>query len=98
MVSWLPLYHDMGLVGFCMLPMAAGIDLVLGAPQDFMAKSAAMDGVDLRSSAARPQRAPTSRGCLLTRALRRAPKLDLSSLRIALNGAEPVDPASVQTR
>ncbi|MEL7209657.1 MAG: AMP-binding protein, partial [Actinomycetota bacterium] len=37
MVSWLPLYHDMGLVGFCILPMSAGIDLVLGAPQDFLA-------------------------------------------------------------
>ncbi|MGZ4683592.1 MAG: AMP-binding protein, partial [Acidimicrobiales bacterium] len=31
-----------------------------------------------------------------TRALRRAEVLDLSRLRIALNGAEPVDPASVE--
>src|SRR3954447_26405726 len=37
MVSWLPLYHDMGLVGFCMLPLSAGIDVVIGAPQDFLA-------------------------------------------------------------
>ena len=36
-VSWLPLYHDMGLVGFCMLPLSTGTDLVLGAPQDFLA-------------------------------------------------------------
>src|SRR5947209_271422 len=28
MVSWLPLYHDMGLVGFCMLPLSSGTDLV----------------------------------------------------------------------
>ena len=36
-VGWLPLYHDMGLVGFCMLPLSSGTDLVLGAPQDFLA-------------------------------------------------------------
>src|SRR6478735_3313624 len=37
MVSWLPLYHDMGLVGFLALPMTRGVDLVQAAPQDFMA-------------------------------------------------------------
>ncbi|MFV0257943.1 MAG: AMP-binding protein, partial [Acidimicrobiales bacterium] len=31
LVSWLPLSHDMGLVGFCILPMPTGLDLVLGA-------------------------------------------------------------------
>ena len=38
MVSWLPLYHDMGLVGFLALPMTMGVELVQAAPQDFMAK------------------------------------------------------------
>ena len=28
MVSWLPLYHDMGLVGFLALPMTKGVELV----------------------------------------------------------------------
>ncbi len=37
MVSWLPLYHDMGLVGFLAIPMTAGVPLVQAAPQDFMA-------------------------------------------------------------
>ncbi len=36
-VSWLPLYHDMGLVGILTTAMAFGNELVLGAPQDFMA-------------------------------------------------------------
>ena len=37
MMSWLPLYHDMGLVGFLALPMTKGVDLVQAAPQDFLA-------------------------------------------------------------
>ena len=38
MVSWLPLYHDMGLVGFLSIPMTTGCELVQAAPQDFLAK------------------------------------------------------------
>ena len=38
MVSWLPLYHDMGLVGFLSIPMTNGCQLVQAAPQDFLAK------------------------------------------------------------
>ncbi|MBG7604323.1 MAG: AMP-binding protein, partial [Actinobacteria bacterium] len=37
MVSWLPLYHDMGLIGFLALPMTKGVDLITAAPQDFLA-------------------------------------------------------------
>ena len=37
LVSWLPLYHDMGLVGFLAMPMTKGVDLVQAAPQDFLA-------------------------------------------------------------
>src|SRR6202011_774904 len=36
-VSWLPLYHDMGLIGLLTLPMTLGMDLVLASPQDFLA-------------------------------------------------------------
>ena len=96
MVSWLPLYHDMGLVGFCILPMSTGIDLVLGAPQDFMASPGRwMEWISTYGGTATA--GPNFSYVLATRALRRSPTtLDLSSLRIALNGAEPVDPASVR--
>ncbi len=96
MVSWLPLYHDMGLVGFLILPMAQGISLVLGAPQDFLASpSRWMEWISTYGGTATA--GPNFSYVLATRALNRSKQtLDLSRLRIALNGAEPVDPASVR--
>ena len=96
LVSWLPLYHDMGLVGFCILPMSAGIDLVLGAPQDFLASPGRwMEWISTYGGTATA--GPNFSYVLATRALRRSKQtLDLSRLRIALNGAEPVDPDSVR--
>ncbi len=95
MVSWLPLYHDMGLVGFCILPLSAGLPLVLGAPQDFLAKPGRwMEWISTYGGTATA--GPNFSYVLATRALKRSKEtLDLSRLRIALNGAEPVDPASV---
>lgn len=94
-VSWLPLYHDMGLVGMLSIPMTTGRSLVLGAPQDFLGAPARwMQWVsDHRGTVTA---GPNFSWVLATRALRRARDLDLSSLRIALNGAEPVDPRTVE--
>ena len=38
MVSWLPLYHDMGLIGCLLLPLLAGFELRLLRPQTFLAR------------------------------------------------------------
>lgn len=38
MVSWLPVYHDMGLVGCLMLPMLTGLDTWLLRPPTFLAR------------------------------------------------------------
>jgi fatty-acyl-CoA synthase len=94
MVSWLPLYHDMGLVGFLAIPMTTGVDLVQAAPQDFMAHPGNwMQWIsDWRGTATA---GPNFSWVLATRALRRAEGLDLSSLTLALSGAEPVDPKAV---
>jgi fatty-acyl-CoA synthase len=94
MVSWLPLYHDMGLVGFLALPMTMGVDLVQAAPQDFLAHPGNwMQWIsDWQGTATA---GPNFSWVLATRALRRAADLDLSTLTLALSGAEPVDPKAV---
>jgi len=94
LVSWLPLYHDMGLVGLFTLGMSTGTPLVLGAPTDFMAgPSRWMEWMSTYGGTATA--GPNFSYVLAARALRRGDGLDLSRLRVALNGAEPVDPATV---
>lgn len=97
LVSWLPLYHDMGLVGLLLLGMAQGVELVLAAPQDFLGDPGRwMEWIAKYGGTATA--GPNFSWVLAARALRlRKEPLDLSSLRIALNGAEPVDPATVRT-
>ena len=95
MVSWLPLYHDMGLVGFLALPMLKGVQLVQAAPQDFMAHPGSwMQWIsDWKGTATA---GPNFSWVLATRALKRMKDIDLSSLTLALSGAEPVDPVAVE--
>ena len=94
-VSWLPLYHDMGLIGLLMTPMLHGFELVLGAPQDFLAAPASwLEWIsEYRGTITA---GPNFSYALAARALRRAGALDLSSWRLALNGAETVDPGAVE--
>ena len=95
MVSWLPLYHDMGLVGFLSLPMTRGVQLVQAAPQDFLAKPGNwMQWISDWGGTATA--GPNFAWVLATRALARMHDLDLSSLTMALSGAEPVDPNAVE--
>jgi fatty-acyl-CoA synthase len=94
LVSWLPLYHDMGLVGLFSLSVTTGTALVLGAPTDFMSGPGRwMEWMSTYGGTATA--GPNFSYVLAARALRRADQLDLSRLRIALNGAEPVDPGTV---
>lgn len=95
MVSWLPLYHDMGLVGFLSIPMTTGVQLVQAAPQDFMAKPGHwMQWISDHGGTATA--GPNFSWVLATRALQRMEGLDLSTLTLALSGAEPVDPNAVE--
>jgi fatty-acyl-CoA synthase len=96
LVSWLPLYHDMGLIGLLTIPMISGADLVLAPPQDFLASPGRWLQW-LSTYGGTGTAGPNFSYALAARAMKRASGLDLSRWRIALNGAEPVDPASVRS-
>lgn len=89
-VSWLPLYHDMGLVGILTSASVFGVDLVLAGPQTFMASPARWVKW-LSEYRGTITAGPNFSWVLATRAMKRLDGLDLSPLRVALNGAEPVD-------
>ena len=94
LVSWLPLYHDMGLVGLMTLSMITGNELVLAAPQDFLASPIRwMEWISEFGGTATA--GPNFSYALAARALGRSAPLDLSRWRVALNGAEPVNPATM---
>jgi fatty-acyl-CoA synthase len=95
LVSWLPLYHDMGLVGCLAIPMTIGAHLVQAAPQDFLAHPGNWMQW-LSDSRATCTAGPNFAWVLATRALKRMSGLDLSPLTLALSGAEPIDPDAVE--
>ncbi|MDW7739853.1 MAG: AMP-binding protein [Bacillota bacterium] len=99
-VSWLPLYHDMGLIGLLTVPMTVGCSLVLASPQDFLSRPA--DWMRwMHNFKGTVTSGPNFSWVLAARAFKRmtdtGEMLDLSGIRLALNGAEPVDPDVVET-
>jgi fatty-acyl-CoA synthase len=95
MASWLPLFHDMGMVGFLTIPMVVGIELVIVTPTDFLRRPLLWAELISRHGAT-VTAAPNFAYAVVARQLGRADgPLDLSTLRFALNGAEPIDPDAV---
>jgi fatty-acyl-CoA synthase len=96
MVSWLPLFHDMGMVGFLTVPMTTGLELVSVTPPDFLSRPLLWAEL-ISKYGGTVTAAPNFAYAVLARQLARADEgsMDLSTLRIALNGAEPIDPDAV---
>jgi fatty-acyl-CoA synthase len=96
MVSWLPLFHDMGMVGFLTVPMTVGLELVTVTPADFLRRPLLWAEL-ISKYRGTVTAAPNFAYAVLGRQLSRAEgaSLDLSSMRFALNGAEPIDPDAV---
>jgi acyl carrier protein len=95
-VSWLPLYHDMGLIGGCFATMYGGFPVVLMSPLAFLSRPSQW----LR--AIHRHRGTISGGpnfsyelCLRRTQDPELEGLDLSSWRFAFNGAEPVSPETM---
>jgi fatty-acyl-CoA synthase len=92
-VSWLPLYHDMGLIGAWLTPLHFGLPLAVMSPLAFLTRPErwlkAFQKYGGTVSAA-PNFAYEL--CVRKIADKDIQGLDLSSWRAALNGAEPVNP------
>ncbi|MEZ4217471.1 MAG: fatty acyl-AMP ligase [Myxococcota bacterium] len=92
--SWLPLYHDMGLVGGIFTSLFHGCDLALIPPEHFIARPALwLRAISRHRATISP--APNFAYALCAERVRddELEGVDLSSWRVAMNGAEPVTPA-----
>ncbi len=97
MVSWLPCFHDMGMVGFLTIPMYFGAELVKVTPMDFL-RDTLLWAKLIDKYKGTMTAAPNFAYALFAKRLRNQAEpgqFDLSTLRFALSGAEPVDPSDV---
>jgi len=95
-VSWLPLYHDMGLIGTWMCSMYNAVPFVLMSPIDFITRPERWLWAIHRyrgTLSAAPNFAYEL--CLKRLDDETLEGLDLSSWRMAFNGAEPVSPSTI---
>lgn len=90
-VSWLPPYHDMGLVGGILQPLYVGAEMTLMAPVSFLQRPVRW------LEAISHYRATTSGGpnfaydlCVRKATAEHIQALDLSSWTLAFTGAEPI--------
>ena len=96
-VSWLPLYHDMGLIGCLLLAAYRPGTLVLIAPEHFISRPALwLRAISRHRAGISP--APNFAYALCAGRVRDAELdgVDLSCWRHALDGAEPIAPAATR--
>lgn len=95
--SWLPLYHDMGLIACFMLPMVCHVSIVMQSPLDWVMQPEAMLQIITAYKCTLawmpnfafqfvPRRTPQSRWA----------QYDLSSARALINCSEPVRSSSME--
>jgi acyl-CoA synthetase (AMP-forming)/AMP-acid ligase II/alkylation response protein AidB-like acyl-CoA dehydrogenase/acyl carrier protein len=96
-LSWLPLHHDMGLVGMLLTPLAIGAQTVLYAYQEFSKDP--LSWIKLLSShRATVTGAPNFAFDLAFRRVYRLPhgEIDLSNIRLLYCGGEKISPNTIE--
>jgi acyl carrier protein len=96
-VSWLPLYHDMGLIGTWLASLYFGIPILIMSPLAFLSRPARwLRAIHAHRATLSP--APNFAFDLCVRKVTDADVegLDLRSWRLAFNGSEPVSPESIE--
>ncbi len=91
-LSWLPLYHDMGLIGTFLTPIRGNVPVVLIPPQDFIKDPACWLKAASEHQASISVAPNFAFGyCAARVSLADLPGVRLDTLRALLNGAEPID-------
>ena len=96
-VTWLPLYHDMGLIGAWLTPLHFGVPVAVMSPLAFLRRPEKWLQAFHKhrgTIAAAPNFAYEL--CVRKIADKDIEGVDLSSWRTALNGAEPVNPETLE--
>jgi 1-acyl-sn-glycerol-3-phosphate acyltransferase len=95
-VSWLPLYHDMGLIGCWLMPLYFGMKLAVMSPLAFLTRPERWLWA-VHHNKGTLAAAPNFAFELCVRKIqdRDIEGLDLSSWRALLNGAEPINPGTL---
>jgi fatty acid CoA ligase FadD32 len=96
-VGWIPFFHDMGLVLLACLPAGLGVRSVFSTPFDFIRRPRGW----LELLASNPNVITAAPNFAFDYAVDRVgaedrARLDLSGVRIAINGSEPVRPRTVE--
>jgi fatty-acyl-CoA synthase len=97
-VAWLPLYHDMGLIGHFLAAIVWGMPLVLMPPLHFVRRpSSWLKAISKYrgTCSAAPNFAYSL--CVKKVSEKAMAEMDLSTWRVALCGAEPIDPKTVRS-
>ena len=96
-VSWLPLYHDMGLIGAWFVPLATRIPLVSLSPLSFLTSPVRwLQAISRHRGTLSPAPNFAYELCVRKIADEELQGLDLSCWRAALNGAETVRPETIE--
>ncbi|WP_199884499.1 AMP-binding protein [Streptomyces sp. CB02488] len=92
--SWLPLHHDMGLIGCLLAPVSRQEDLWLMRPEQFIRDP--VRWLSRFAFAAHTAAPPFAFEYAVRRLGKRLGDLDLSAWRTAITGAEPISPGVLE--
>ena len=96
-VTWLPLYHDMGLIGCVCVAVCEGRDLALIPPERFLMRPALwLRAISRHRAVISPAPNFAYGRCVQKIDDAEMEGVDLSCWRFALNGAEPISPTVLE--
>ena len=96
-VSWLPLFHDMGLIGTLLQPLYTGASLVLLSPQAFIQRPACwLEAISRFGGTVSGGPDFAYRLCVQRAQTAGSRALDLRSWQLGFSGAEPIRPATLR--